>query len=71
MGTETLTIMIIAVWVYYLKVKLNNPHEGTETRLFARIDLLRIRRLVKLNNPHKATETAKIFGEIRYSIHTR
>lgn len=45
MGTETLTIMIIAVWVYYLKVKLNNPHKGTET--------------------------AKIFGEIRYSIHTR
>ena len=44
---------------------------GTETRLFARIDLLRIRRLVKLNNPHKGTETAKIFGEIRYSIHTR
>ena len=29
----------------------------TETRLFARIDLLRIRRLVKLNNPLMGTET--------------
>ena len=38
-------------------VKKNNPQMGTETRLFARIDLLRIRRLVKLNNPLMGTET--------------
>ena len=40
-----------------ITVKKNNPQMGTETRLFARIDLLRIRRLVKLNNPLMGTET--------------
>ena len=36
---------------------------GTETRLFARIDLLRIRRLVKLNNPLMGTETFQIYDD--------
>ena len=71
MGTETTSLQNYKSLLFHNRVKLNNPQMGTETRLFARIDLLRIRRLVKLNNPHKGTETAKIFGEIRYSIHTR
>ena len=71
MGTETNYTPTTIVMLNFTSVKLNNPQMGTETLTIMIIAVWVYYLKVKLNNPHKGTETAKIFGEIRYSIHTR